>query len=87
MSIVKVTMDINDPEQGEYETFGHEGDGAVCIIMNRDGMNQCAMGYGAFSWDQVVRCLVLSGMPKWSMIKALLFGARGRVTDARKNME
>jgi hypothetical protein len=85
MSLVKVTMEIN--ENGKQRTVEHAGDGALCLIMNRDGMKQCTMGYGLFEWDQVARCLLLCGMPKWPMIKAILFGAKGIVTDARKDME
>lgn len=74
-----VEVSIRSSEVGIKES----GDGVFCWINGmREGKHKVIIN-GHINWLEICKSMMLSGMHKEAMIKALLFGARAKV-ESRK---
>ena len=73
--LVEVSIRNSEREVGIKES----GDGVFCWINGmREGKHKVIIN-GHINWLEICKSMMLSGMPKGAMIKALLFGARAKV--------
>lgn len=74
MSKINVEIRNESRDQGVSQS----GNGVICIIHQGPGRNATIIN-GEINWVTAAKSLLLSGMPKGAMIRALLFGAKARI--------
>ena len=77
-------IDVTLKARSREESVTVDGDGALVLMMNKEGGKSRMVLVGYQDWRTIIRDLLLCGMPKGYLILALLFGVRAKVENEER---